>query len=284
MKRRAKISKNIFHNYLKRHNLFYLKRSLKQSNMNILATTYLSKTIFFSVLAFILSIIILLTIALSLKTPILFFIATPLISIIPAMSVFLLIYFYPEIRARTIALDINKNLPYMINHMSAISGSGMPPNKLFHLIAEQGKYGALSQQASLIVRDMEVLGYDFLTAVEHRASVTPSKEFKEFLYSLSSTIKSGGDIPGFLTSKTYEFKLDYKLRLKEFSEHLELFSMLYGSLFLGAPILFLALFSVISMFSASMELFNMLKYGILIIVPLFNCIFYLVIYLSEPGV
>ncbi len=104
------------------------------------------------------------------------FLLLVLFMIIPFLSGFLIFYSYPSVRIWERQRKIDAQLPYAIGWMSSLAGVGVIPYHIFKKLAEAEEYyGEVSREGRRLVRDVELLGFDFITALRNLAEITPSR-------------------------------------------------------------------------------------------------------------
>ncbi|MFB6217382.1 MAG: type II secretion system F family protein, partial [Candidatus Aenigmatarchaeota archaeon] len=177
-----------------------LKEPLDKSGMRVLFRTYVSMMFAGSFLVFVLSLPTTFVAGLflfDLTIPV-SFLASIVVSVVAAALGFVIFYLYPSQKASERSKSIKANLPFAINHMSAIASSQVPPYVIFKLLAKFEEYGEVSNEAERIIRNVDVFGQDITTSLEQVAKTTPSDEFEEFLSGMISTIKTGGNLEDYL--------------------------------------------------------------------------------------
>ncbi|MFC1697122.1 type II secretion system F family protein, partial [Nanoarchaeota archaeon] len=186
----------------------------------------------------------------------------------------LLFYFYPNSKAKERKRSIDTNLSFAIDHMSAVSNSGVPPTAMFKLFSRTKEYGVISGEIKKIVNLVEFYGKDLLSAIRKVAARTPSEYFKEFLNGFSSNIESGGDINKYLHEKSTESKVMYKLVSKKYLNIVSLYSDIYTGVLLVAPIFLIILFTLFSVIRGGnilgMDIKTLIITTVYVIIPVIN--------------
>ncbi|MBI5398825.1 type II secretion system F family protein [Candidatus Woesearchaeota archaeon] len=183
--------------------------------------------------------------------------------------------------------SINTNLSFAINHMGAVAASGVPPTKMFKLIAQSTEYGELSIEIEKIVNYVDVFGYDVLTAIKTVAATTPSPAFKEFFEGMISTTQSGGDIKAYLSQKAKEAMLTYKLDRKKYTETISTYSDIYTGILIAAPLFFVAALSLVSLLGGKVggvDVNIITVVGTYLVIPILNIGFITFLELTQPEV
>ena len=96
---------------------------------------------------------------------------------------------------------LEAELPYASMMVTLMAASGISPYESFKRMREVDNLERFQSEGEEIVRLVEVLGNDPLTAMEKRASATVSKPYADFLEGYISSVKSGGSVVNYLNSK-----------------------------------------------------------------------------------
>ncbi|WP_440952266.1 type II secretion system F family protein [Methanococcoides sp. FTZ1] len=172
--------------------------------------------------------------------------------------------FYPNIVAGDRKRKIEQILPYGINYMSALSGAGVLPVDLFRSLASNEIYGEVSVEARYLVRDLEVLGYNLVTAMKNLASTTPSPMMQEFLQGAITVVTSGGDLEPYFKVKADQYLVDNRQKQKEFLETLGLMGETYVTAFVAGPLFLIVVISIVALMGgADMMFLYMMVYGMI---------------------
>jgi flagellar protein FlaJ len=251
-----------------------VKENLPKADMKIGYRTYVSLVVFFSLLMFISGFLITF-IALSIIKidilPRLFY--SFFSSFLIAVVTLLVFIFYPSQKAERRRRNIEANLPFAITHMGAIAESGIPPYVVFRLISRFKEYGEISREMEKIIRNIDEIGVDPLTAVKEVANKTPSDSFRQMLLGFITTIEAGGNVKIFLKSVGEEALFEWRMKREKFHQQLTTISEFYISILMTAPLFIISLFAVMNMIQptlAGFGIFELMKLGIYILVPLIN--------------
>jgi len=82
--------------------------------------------------------------------------------------------------------------------------------------------------------------------LERAVNRTPSRKFREFLYGILATIRSGGNVYMFVKERTTDFFIDYRRKLSEFSHSMTIYTEIYLVAVVLGTIFFIILTSVVS--------------------------------------
>jgi len=92
-------------------------------------------------------------------------------------------------------------LPYFMTFITLLAASGFGPYTIFQKLREISLLPASRNESEKILKRIDLLGLDPLTAMIKVKEKSPSKEFAEFLGGYVSSIQGGGDIVSFLKNK-----------------------------------------------------------------------------------
>ncbi len=202
-----------------------------------------------------------------------------------AVFTFAMSYFYPMSRANRRKSDIENNLPFAINNMSAVAASGVPPRTIFKVLSQFEEYGELARESRKIARNIEVFGLDEITSIKEVSLKTPSRNFKNLLEGIIMTIQSGGNINKFLKEQSDKALFDYRIKREKYNQNLSVYADLYTALLVAAPLIFIAILSVLSVLGGDvfgMATQDLIRLGIFFLIPTFNIVFLLFIHFSQP--
>ncbi|MEM4337118.1 MAG: type II secretion system F family protein [Candidatus Woesearchaeota archaeon] len=266
----------------------YLYNALRLANIRMLSNTYVNVMVFMSLFTIFAAFPIFMIFLSKLGNPASIAILKSIIlSIIAGLISFFAFYSYPYAKIRQRARDIKTNLPFAINHMAAVAASGVPPVKMFKLIAESKEYGEISIEIEKIVEYVELFGYDFLTALKSVSATTPSEPLKEFFEGVISNIESGSDLKIYMTEKSKEALLEYELERQKFTETISTYSDIYTGILIAAPLFFVAALSLVSILGGvigGIPIDTLIIIGTYIVIPLLNIIFIIFLQLTQPEV
>jgi len=262
-----------------------LKISLSKADTRILFRTYLSIVFFLTLFVFIISFLITLAFSILLKLNILItFIILLSMPIIFSTITFFVYYIYPISLAKRRRSDIEANLPFALNHMAAIAGSGVPPRVMFKVISRFKEYGEISIEANKITRNVDVFGMDEITSLKEVASKSPSPAFKDFLQGILTTIQTGGSLNNYLKEEAEKSMFDYRIRRNKYVQQLTIYADIYTAVLIAAPLVFIIMFPILSIMQGTLfglgikELVNV---GLIVLIAL-NAIFLLFLQLTQP--
>lgn len=172
------------------------------------------------------------------------FISTFWILFVIPIGTFIFMYFYPGMEKGSAENAINVELPFATIHMAAISGSMINPVKIFEIIASTGEYPALEKEFTKMINEINLYGYDIVSALKHASLNSPSKKLGELFTGLATIIHSGGDLVKFFDKRAKTFLFDYKIAQKQSAKAAESTMDIYISLLIAAPMILMLLMMI----------------------------------------
>ncbi len=268
------------------------KSTLLKSDIKILSRTYLSMVFFSGSLAS--TIVLLVTLIISFFSQVSMLIAFSRaigLSILSGALISLVVYFYPYMIISGRNKQINNDLPFVIIHMAAVSGSGAQPISIFNLVLNSRDYKGLEKEIRKIVNYVNLFGYDLTTALRNVAATTPNQRFRELLTGIVATLETGGDLKDYLKGKADEALTTYKLERKKHVSQISTFSDIYISILIAAPLLFIVTLAIINILGGKiclggnlcMEAASIAFVGTFFIIPLLNLVFMIILNITQSG-
>ncbi len=230
-----------------------LERDLIKANLQYTPTTYISLILFttlISILAAILLFLFFLFFNFGVELPIITrvtesigarFLKVFWILLVVPLGTFLMIYFYPSMEKKSIEHKINLELPFAAINMAAISGSMIDPSKIFNIIISTKEYPYLSKEFTKVINEINIYGYNFVSALRNAAFNSPSKKLSELFSGLATTINSGGDLPEFFDERSKTLLFEHKLEREKYTKAAETFMDIYISVVIAAPMILMLL-------------------------------------------
>jgi flagellar protein FlaJ len=144
---------------------------------------------------------------------------------------------------------LESSLPTASSFLAAMASAGVAPDKAFLALANENIQLEIAKEAEKITRNIEILGYDLLSALELAAENSPSKIYASFLEGLVSVVTSGGDMTAYLTNETKTLMREKIREEKEFIEGLGVIAELFLVVGVVAPIFFVIMLAVLAIMS-----------------------------------
>lgn len=187
----------------------------------------------------------------------------------------------PAINASDRKSKINKQMPYAVTFMYALSKGGMDIIGILRALnSAESTYGVISREIGIIIRDMDYFGSDLRTAIINCTNQTSSDMVQDLLTNLLSVIDSGGDVTQYLYGKTDQYQQRLLQDQKSFLEILGLIAESYVTALVAAPLFIIIMQSVMSIMNGGS---NVLLYMIIYaMVPIGSVAFTIMISMITP--
>lgn len=230
-----------------------LKRDLIKANMQFLERSYISVILFNTLVALFISIFIFvffLFFNFGAQYPFITIVKGSILNrigsvfwlmIVIPLGTFVVTYLYPSMEKKTIELKINQELPFATIHMASISESLVEPSNIFKIIVSTGEYPVLEKEFIKLLNEINVFGYDLVTALRNSAFNSPSKKLSELLDGLATTITSGGNLSDFFEKRAQTLLFEHKLDREKQTKSAETFMDIYISVVIAAPMILMLL-------------------------------------------
>jgi flagellar protein FlaJ len=279
------IASGLFRGYFrgKRENYTKLRENLLRARIFIPVERWLSKAVFYSIVAAVSVVagyILLKYLLLSLLSEFSLGLIDLLVSIMLALIAYFVSYMgfqvYPRIRAWERKGKIDMMLPYAIGYISAMAAIGVYPYEIFKKLSNaEETYGEVSNEMKLLVRDVELLGIDFITSLKRIVLITPSVNMRAFLQGAVTTALSGGEMGSYFVNTAAEYMEERRKKYEQFIEMLGIFAEFYVIGMVAAPLLLVVVLSImVFLGGASLEGLAAIIY---LVIPLGSTAFILMI-------
>ena len=160
------------------------------------------------------------------------------------LGTFFMMYIYPSLEKKSAEFSIDNELPFATIHMSAISGSMINPIKIFEIIISTKEYPTIEKEFKKMINEINLYGYDLVSALKNTAKNSPSQKLAELLNGLVTTINSGGDLPKFFEKRAETLLFNYRIEQQKASKAAETFMDIYISLVIAAPMILMLLMMI----------------------------------------
>lgn len=239
----------IFGKYISKH---YTKKYLKQKNINLekaniamIFDEYLSKSLMTVIIGFLFTLIFGLIINLSFFSLTTFLAFLVLIIIIP-LGLWEFYQVYPRYVIKKRGQNIDRFLPYAINFISTMAVAGVSPLEIFRSISSIDSYGELQVESKKIVKRIDTMGFDNISALKYAIDVSPSKRFKTFLQGMVGTIQSGTDLHVYLSNIVENYLEDEFIERKKNLEMLSVVAEIFVISIVAFPLFLVIIMSIMS--------------------------------------
>ena len=294
-----KISSNFFYNtsmsFIKKGMFRKLKRDLIKANIEFVPATYISVIFFTTIMSVIASLFITLFFLffnLSALPPFITSIEESIgirflkifwiLFVIPALT-FIFVYVYPSLEKKSLETKINRELPFAAIHMSSISGSMIEPSKIFNIIISTKEYPNLEKEFIKLQNEINIYGYDLVTALRNRSFNSPSRKLADLFNGLATTITSGGNLPEFFKERSQTLLFEHRLEMEKQLKTAETLMDIYISVVIAAPMVLMLVLMMMRISGLGIALSpSMISLVMILAVSLVNIFFLTFLHIKQP--
>jgi len=177
------------------------------------------------------------------------------------LIIFAALFLYPSLQVDSRKRILEEELPYVASHMAILSRASLPPERIFRSLAQVEATGLRSiaaEESRNIVRDVQYLGYDVISAMERCTRNSPSRRFTEFIDGFVSVTRSGGTLTGYFLASAKSFMDSARLAARQLIETLGRLAETYVSMMVVFPLLVIIMLSVMGIIGGSLGGFSTL--------------------------
>jgi len=247
----SRFCKRILRDVFKRMKIYDEDRDrlMEMADIRMTYEEYYSMTIVTSILVFISTLIISLTIYILLPSNM----ARALVFLLPVMSVLIIssyFLFLPESKAKARARKIDVLLPYAVNFIATMSSAGLSPAEIFKRLSNVDLYGEIQKEFRKIAKEIYLMGVDTITALKHAMERSPSRKFKDFIQGIISTIQSGSDLNMYLKNVVEKYMQLDLIERKKSLESLAVVAEIFVISVIAMPLFLVIIISTMSLTSS----------------------------------
>ena len=154
--------------------------------------------------------------------------------VIVVMGYIFLLY-YPQMKNQRGYSDLNQELPYALRHMSIELKAGKGLHDALVTI-KNANYGSLSREFTRVLEEITFgkSTEDSLLEMSHRVK---SEGLSRATHQIVGTLRVGGNLAGSLEIIAKDISFDMQIKLKEFSQKLNSFILIYTFVAILAPVI-----------------------------------------------
>ena len=225
------------------------KIKLRKADIPLILSSYLSLMFFVTAISFIFFLTF--AIFLSLKASAAVLIRNIVLCFVGAFMIFVIIFFYPDIKIKNEERKIEAELPFAALYMASISSAGVQPVKVLELIANSKEYVAVAKQMRKVTNQIKFFGMDVVSAIKATNSIIANKHLAELLNGIATNIVTGGNLKNYFEEQAKRAMTDYKIKREKFTESAGIYSDIYTGLLIAAPLIFMLVLVLVNAFGGT---------------------------------
>ena len=156
--------------------------------------------------------------------------------ILITMTYTFLIY-YPQIKEKNSYTDLNQELPYALRHMSIElkSGKGLHDTML---TIKNSDYGSISKEFTRVLEEIK-FGKQTEESLQEMSHRVNSEGLSRTIHQIIGTLRVGGNLANSLDIIAKDISFETQIKLKEYSQKLNSFILIYTFIAILAPVIIL---------------------------------------------
>ena len=236
-----------------------LEKTIKESMMPIPFEVYVCSMVFFSMLSAIGGAVIGIIVALFVNVqPVILEYLIPVGAGVGfAAMTFGMLQMIPSFRVKGRAAKLEEEIPHFIGYMSTLATSGLSLEGIFKAVAREESEEEMVKDARLIVRNLDIMGMDLITAVTDLIHRTPTGPYSELLEGAIITAQSGGDLKEYFNATAKVQLEEKKMLMAKTTESLGAVAEIYTILLIVFPLLAVIMLSIMGIMSPSLGGFDL---------------------------
>jgi len=237
-----------------------LDKSIKQAMMPIPFEVYVSSMVFFSMVAGVCGIVMGVIASQFINIqPASIGMILPLLSGLMLFGMtFGILQMIPAIKVKNRSAKLVEEIPHFIGYMSTLATSGLTLEGIFKAIAKEDTEEDIVKDARFIVRNIDILGMDLITAIKDLVHRTPTGPYSELLEGAIVTVSSGGDLKEYFNATAKVQLEEKKMLMQKTTESLGSVAEIYTILLIVFPLLAVIMLSIMGIMSPSLAGFDLL--------------------------
>lgn len=157
------------------------------------------------------------------------------IYIVSVIMFYILLLAYPQIKEEKNYSDLNQELPYALRHIGIELKAGRGLHDALTTIRD-ADYGSLSKEFARVLEEIKYgkSTEDSLLEMSHRVK---SDGLSRAIHQIIGTLRVGGNLAGSLEIIASDISFDMQIKLKEYSQKLNSFILIYTFIAILAPVI-----------------------------------------------
>ena len=153
------------------------------------------------------------------------------------LMIYIFIFHYPKMKEKNSYSDLNQELPYALRHMGIELKSGKGLHDTLITI-RNGGYGSLSREFNRVLEEVKYgrPTEESLLEMSHRVK---SEGLSRTIHQIIGTLRVGGNLANSLDIIANDISFETHIKLKEYSQKLNSFILIYTFIAILAPVIIL---------------------------------------------
>ena len=175
------------------------------------------------------------------------------------VMIYIFVLFYPQIKKENSYSDLNQELPYALRHMAIELKSGKGLHDTFITI-RNSNYGSLSREMKRVLEEIK-FGKSTEDSLLEMGRRVKCEGLSRAIQQIIGTLRVGGNLSASLEIIAKDISFDMQIKLKEYSQKLNSFILIYTFIAILAPVI-----SLIMLMAGSTVMGDIIPSGMLLII------------------
>lgn len=179
---------------------------------------------------------------------------------------------------------LEKYLPYAASYTAAMAAANSTPTNIFRSLAiNEEIYGEIAYDASMIYRDVTLLGYDLITAMKLSVERAASPWMVEFFQGMVGTLTAGGSLKLYFLNRAEHYMRENRTRLHDFLEGLAMLAESYIVVAVAMPLFLIVMLVIMFWVSGKgAQISTTTMYGVVLVaLPVIHSMFIFLVWSSS---
>ncbi|MDO5824218.1 type II secretion system F family protein [Methanobrevibacter sp.] len=175
------------------------------------------------------------------------------------LMLYILVFYYPQIRQQQSYSDLNQELPYALRHIGIELKSGKGLHDTLATI-KNADYGSLSREFNRVLEEIK-FGKSTEDSLLEMSGRVKSEGLTRAIHQIVSTLRVGGNLSNSLDIIASDISFDMQIKLKEYSQKLNSFILIYTFIAILTPVI-----SLIMLMAGSTVMGDVISSDLLLII------------------
>ncbi len=151
--------------------------------------------------------------------------------------IYIFTFYYPQLKEKNSYSDLNQSLPYALRHMGIElkSGKGLHDTML---TIKNADYGSLSKEFNRVLEEVRY-GKSTEDSLLEMGDRVKSEGLSRTIHQIIGTLRVGGNLANSLDIIAKDISFESQIKLKEYSQKLNSFILIYTFICILAPVIIL---------------------------------------------
>ncbi len=172
---------------------------------------------------------------------------------------YVFVIYYPKIKEQKGYSDLNQELPYALRHMGIELKSGKGLHDTL-LTIRDADYGTFSKEINRVLEEVKY-GKSTESSLLEMSKRIKSEGLSRAIHQIIGTLRVGGNLAGSLDIIAKDISFEMQIKLKEYSQKLNSFILIYTFIAILAPVI-----SLIMLMASSTVMGDVISSNLLILI------------------